>query len=407
MAPAPSTTAASPPNQTFDLAGGLLSLRVDRADIPFDELCAVASRRNPRRGFLFVSKVLGRHWPACPLAMRRVHALLAARLPADLPGPVVFVALAETALVLGSGVRDEYVRATGRADCLLLHTTRHRLPAPVLARFREEHSHAPEHRVHEPANLAHRALLAGARTLVPVDDEASTGDTLLALARAMAPRMPALGHVACAVITDWRGPARVAAWAQAMPAATATMACLLEGEYTFEPGSPPEGVDGGPERAAAAPAGDGPEHPGLTARDFARLGTLHRPPADGPGGRALPWALPAPRPAAPRPGDAPVLVLGTGEFTYPPFLLAEALARAGHDVRCQATTRSPIRPGGPISRALAFPDSYGEGVGNFLYNVSKHDYSLILACYETAPGPTHAALESELDAVAVTYGPPA
>ena len=38
-----------------------------------------------------------------------------------------------------------------------------------------------------------------------------------------------------------------------------------------------------------------------------------------------------------------------------------------------------------VASALAFPDNYGEGVGNFLYNVTPGQYDHVLICHETAP----------------------
>src|SRR4029450_10696987 len=77
------------------------------------------------------------------------------------------------------------------------------------------------------------------------------------------------------------------------------------------------------------------------------------------------------------------LVLGTGEFAYPPFLLAEELERRGLDVRYQSTTRSPIIEGGAIGTSLTFADNYGDGIPNFLYNARREDYDRIIVCHET------------------------
>ena len=72
--------------------------------MPLEQLCGFAARRNPRRGFLFVSRVLGRHLPTRPRVMRDAQLRLARRIPVDLPGPVVVLGLAETAIALAQGV---------------------------------------------------------------------------------------------------------------------------------------------------------------------------------------------------------------------------------------------------------------------------------------------------------------
>ena len=62
-------------------------------------------------------------------------------------------------------------------------------------------------------------------------------------------------------------------------------------------------------------------------------------------------------------------MLGSGEFAYPPYKLAEALDAAGHDVWFQTTTRSPVLVGGAIGSALSFEDNYFDGIPNFVYNL--------------------------------------
>jgi hypothetical protein len=348
--------------RSVPLESGLLRLKVSRAELPLDELCGFASRRNRKRGFLFVSKVLGRHIPVLPKLMSKVHSALAQQIPADLPGPVLFVGLAETAVALGHGVRDQFAAHTGRADTLFLHTTRYRLDQPVLVEFLEEHSHAPSHILYHPASAEHRQTLQTARSLVLVDDEASTGKTFINLTRALTPTMKALERVVTAVITDWRAPHLRSAFREAMPVEASTVA-VLEGEYQFEPGTFEEGE--------AAPPAIGTNTPidRLLARNWGRLGVTQCP------------VLPMPD-LGPVAGKR-ILVLGSSEFVYPPFLLAEALERQGAVVFCQATTRSPVRVGGAISCALEFQDNYADGITNYLYNARKEDYDRILLCTET------------------------
>ena len=101
-------------SHSVDLPTGRLDIKVFGTVMPLQEICGFAARQNPKRGFLFVSKVLGKHIPVRPSKVREVHTRLAAQIPADLPGPVVVIGMAETAICLGNGVFDEYVRLTGR-----------------------------------------------------------------------------------------------------------------------------------------------------------------------------------------------------------------------------------------------------------------------------------------------------
>src|SRR3546814_7864377 len=71
-------------NTKIELSTGTLELVIEHA-AELDAFCDFAARANPKRGFLIVSKVLGRHLPASPNAMRGAMDELGQKLPADLP----------------------------------------------------------------------------------------------------------------------------------------------------------------------------------------------------------------------------------------------------------------------------------------------------------------------------------
>ena len=64
-------------------------------------------------------------------------------------------------------------------------STRHTLGTPLFARFEEEHSHASSHLLHWPIDDALKQQLLATKTLILVDDEASTGKTFINLSRAL------------------------------------------------------------------------------------------------------------------------------------------------------------------------------------------------------------------------------
>ena len=363
------------------LATGDLEVAVTRADWPLDALCDFACRANSKRGFLIVSKVLGRHIPTAPATMRATCRDLAARLPADLPGPVLVVGLAETAVCLGQLVHEELCLRTGRNDLVYLHSTRHQLDRPVLARFDEAHSHAPSHILYRPSDAGVHTLVGGARSLVLVDDEASTGRTFVNLACALA-HLPRLERIATAVLTDWSGGGYLAElpW----PAMSVS---LLAGRVTWNPKSLP--AQEPPQGPSVAKAGA----PTLVSHNYGRLGRADV---------ALETSILIDDLALE--ADRPVLVLGTGEFTFPPFRLAERLERRGARVRVQAVTRSPVRLSGAIQRRLVCADNYGEGVTNYLYNYDPSLGEQVIVCHETPPGSLDPALLAALDGKALPMG---
>ena len=67
------------------------------------------------------------------------------------------------------------------------------------------------------------------------------------------------------------------------------------------------------------------------------------------------------------------------------FLLGRSLEARGVDVAIQSTTRSPILRWGAVNHVLNFPDNYGEGVENFVYNVAPGQYNHVFICHETPP----------------------
>lgn len=358
------------------LATGTLCLRVDRAHWPLDALCGFATRRNPHRAFLIVSKVLGRHIPAAPSLMRRSMRDLAAQVPTDLPGPVLVVGLAETAVCLGQGVFEELARRPGW-DGLFIHSTRQQIDHPLLCRFEEPHSHASAHLIYRPASHD----LASFRSLVLVDDEVSTGTTLANLAAALVERLPSVEQVVAASLTDWSADS---GWLSAMPRPTRSVSLLSGALRWTANGSfvPPDAAG----FAAAAPRlGRLPNH-----RNFGRLG--FGPTAD------------ITIPHVNLPEGTAVRVIGTGEFTFPPFILAEALEKHGYDVVVQATSRSPALLGGAMRHVLSFADNYATGLPNYLYNADPVEGRESLICHETGPQSIDEALIHALNATCISFG---
>jgi len=370
-----------------ELQAGTLTVRwryehPDTGDDPAPPF-GFAERNNPRRAFLFVSTVLGRHVPVAPARVRAAFTTLADGIDAELPGPILMTGMAETAVGLGAGVHDAYVERTGRSDVLYLSSTRAQLDGTLLATFDETHSHASAHQLYRPHHTTDARLLDTARSLVMVDDEASSGATFAHLAQALVEKgVDRFTHVHTAVLTDWSGPLRL----PAMPSGdevTVSRSALLSGRYDWT------AAENAPVRTL--PDADEPREARVSPLqrvDDARLGRAHR------SARELPPALLA----RVRTDPGPILILGTGEHVWEPFLIAEALETHGHDVRFSATTRSPILPGHAVRRGFAFTDHEGLGITNYLYNVAPDDYAHIILCVDTALDAIDPALIATLGA---------
>ncbi|MFJ9677081.1 phosphoribosyltransferase [Streptomyces sp. NPDC101194] len=404
------------------------------------ELLGLALRRNPKRAHLLVSNVLGKHVPQKPSVVyaagfelgRRVHELLgdaAAR-------RAVVLGYAETATGLGHAVAD------GLGVAPYLHSTRRPVEGVERAGgFEESHSHATSHLLlpENPALLAGDCDPAGADAgaemhadaatgagpgadvgapLVLVDDEFSTGNTVLNTIRALHERYPRSRYVVVALV-DMRSSAdhgrltefavEIGARVDLVTRSSGTVA-LPEGvlekgralvaaqeearserpgaagppstkgaafEATASPrsrttGSAAAGADVATGSAVASAAGSGAAEAGVEpGRGFCTRVDLQWPAGVPDGGRhgftpahraALEPVLPAmaARIAAAL-GDARrVLVLGFEELMYAPLRLGTALEdHTDAEVRYSTTTRSPVLavddPGYAIRTRLVFP----------------------------------------------------
>lgn len=367
--------------KTIQLGTGTLTVDVARSDWPLDDLCVFAARDNPRRAFLVVSKVLGRHMPAKPSVMRASFRDLAALIPDDLPGPVLVAGMAETAICLGQGVHEELLKRSGRADMLYLHSTRQVLDYPILCRFEEPHSHASSHIIYRPDALDDS--FAQPRSLVIVDDEISTGTTIKNLAEAMISCLPSLQRVVAVTLADW---SLGNEWASNI-SRPCEVVSLLSGRLEMEAKSKTIAPNKTFDKAATA-LGTMIQH-----HNYGRLG---RDDVANEGDGLIDRLVLEP--------NTKILVLGTGEFTYPSFRIAEKLEALGYDVVVQSTTRSPVQMGDVIRHKLSFADNYGTDVTNYVYNVDPSDDRITILCHETPVGSVDPYLVELLNAQLLAFG---
>lgn len=343
---------------TINLAAGTLTIEVHKAALPLNDLLDFASRINPKRGYLFVSKVLGKHIPCQPSRMRDIYNRLAIAL-LEIPGPVIFIGMAETATGLGAGIADSLARKAQRSDIVFQHTTRHKLPVREWVCFDEAHSHAPDHILYPPLPAFQKSFTK-AQTLVLVDDEISTGRTLRQLGRKLLQNLPNIRRIIIVSIVNWLSPAQQQAFRESV-SRPVSFTSLLEGMFSFVPD---------PAFRPSLPAKAKPLQPPLVAA-LQQTGRRGIAMGEKPG-----------TPSGPYPKGHKVVVVGTGEFQFQPFLWAEWLENKGFEVLFQSTTRSPIQPGGAICESLKFKDEYGEGVDNYLHNPPRSKE--IIIAYEAA-----------------------
>ncbi|MEU6098141.1 phosphoribosyltransferase [Streptomyces sp. NPDC047079] len=368
-------------------------------DEQLTELLGLALRRNPKRAHLLVSNVLGKHVPQSPSVVyahgftlgRRVRELLAADGGGEAESPgeggAVVLGYAETATGLGHCVAD------GLGHAPYLHSTRR--PVEGVARaggFEESHSHATSHLLlpQDPA------LLAGDGPLVLVDDEFSTGNTVMNTIRDLHERYPRKRYVVVALV-DMRSAAdlgRLEDFARQIGArvdlVTAAAGTVRLPQDVLEKGTelvarhespvPDREAHGTVVRVALGwPGGlpDGGRH-GFTPGHRVRLES------------ALP-AMAARLAEALPPQARRVLVLGSEELMYTPLRLAHELERhLPAEVRYSTTTRSPVLavddPGYAIRSRIVFPahDDPADGPGErYAYNVADAGFDAVVAVVDS------------------------
>ena len=364
-----------------------------------EDLLGFAQRINPKRAFLFVSKVLGRHIPVAPGTMRHAFTDLANLVPDDLPEPILVIGMAETAVGLSAGVHQAL--QTRYPNALLLNSTRHSQhnknnTETLLTTFSEDHSHASQHLIYQSADTVTQAQLLASKTLIMVDDEASTGNTCVNVVTALRNAgLTELEQVHLTTLVDWslnqnQAQADVDDNISArLPNIDFHRHHLLSGAWQWTDAPNPEPItmpsvdttEAG--SYALGDTGNWGRFPTLDSTDgfafyltkFQAAFNLFNQQAQFEKEQFDNEQLPK-----------RILVLGSNEFVWLPFLLAEWLETQTQNatVKFSALTRSPIALGGAITTMLSFSDNYGLGMTNFAYNVEPSDWDLIVLCVETS-----------------------
>lgn len=398
-------------------------------DNPYDfvvsDLFKMATRINKKRRFLFVSTVLGKHLAVRPQVPILTGTLLAmmyhqkltgeenAILPAvvqalkqhenapavlqqvedsgiDLSDETLFIGFAETATALGHAVFNTF-----QTKATYIHTTREQLPdIESFVTFEEEHSHATSHRVYseQPEKLLQ------AKRIVLVDDEITTGNTVVNIVETLRKKFPFVKQYMVLSILDWRSEQQRAVFKQleAEWDVTIDFISIMGGQFSCigEPTLTSKQVERTTLEAQEMMLLSIKEPIAQKYyRSIAENGVENKAPYMLATGR---FTLTAEQHKAQKNTikniaeqlkklrtDGPALVIGTGEFMYVPMELATYL---GEDVYVQSTTRSPIycadESGYTITEKIAFESPENNGVENYLYNIQSRPYSELFLVVE-------------------------
>lgn len=352
----------------------------NRSSFTAEDLLGYGARDNRKRGFLFVSKVLGKHVPAEPSQMLKVHKTLAQQvgeivLPMRSSG--IVIGMAETATGLGMGVfRELRALATQTTWSTYFQTTRYsrqRVQDATEGRlvFEEAHSHATELSLEIPpkASEQYQALATG-ETILLVDDEISTGNTFANLLRSLRTINPNFKQVIIATLTDLSNGLVEQRLREVEGIENVTVASLLEGSYHFEPR----------ESQAAS------QTTGRVKEDSSKL-------------LPVKWSRFSARNGISKLENVPAQlilecekhltrgvcrIVGTNEFMDAAFQVALQLEEHGWQTTVQSTTRSPVLVSHQIKSYRPVVDPYCTVTPNFIYNFELAGDENLLVVHESS-----------------------
>ncbi len=338
------------------------------------ELLKLAKRyNNNKRSYLLVNPLQAKHLPVSPTASLSMMDELGARLCRAYPGTKLVIGFAETATAIGAGV------ASAWEGCTYIHTTRECMSdVAEWVYFSEEHSHAVEQKL----CAEHLCdMLDRTDTIIFVDDELSTGKTLLNIVDKLRRQFPqAAGKpVVIATIINRVSADNIERLAKA--GITCEQLLKLENiDYSLWVNDYP----------VAAPASVAPVAPDTALTPCVRLNATWPNPRRGLDGAEYRRACR--RTAAEVMTGIPtsaldgrrVVVLGTEECMFPAITLGQEIEKqfpTGHVVS-HSTTRSPIsvcaEAAYPIRNGYHIHSFYETDRDTFLYNIAAYDTVIVV-----------------------------
>jgi len=344
------------------LKSGILKIK---QSVELNELVDYGSRINKKRGFLFVSKVLGKHLPTKPSLMKKTFKRLANLIPKS-DESTLFIGFAETATALGHGVFEE----ANFKNSFYIHSTRYQTSKKIFLSFCEEHCHAPSHIFYEPCDEELRKKIKDIKKVILIDDEVSTGNTAKNLVNELKKVLPNADKYYLLTILNWAK----------INYENFEYLSLYKGKFDFFPKSMDFKTNVVSETLTAKNLDE------IIPYNFGRYGVTNPLNFDFDKFTDIKILR-----------GKKVLILGTCEFMYLPYLFAKYLEDNGIESYFQATTRSPVNIDGAIKSKLEFKDNYFEEIDNFLYNVADKSYDKIFICYETTTLPKNFNLAEKLD----------
>ncbi|TMU88352.1 hypothetical protein FGG79_02875 [Bacillus sp. BHET2] len=398
-----------------------LALSENPLNLSIDDLFIMAARVNKKRGFLFVSKLLGKHLPLRPLQSLLTSGLLAIEYFEQISGEQVETKDAiikgcfsedpqeiQKAYNLLSGLKlilkndpliigfAETATSLGHAffDCMenagYIHTTREEIKGrePVL-NFKEEHSHAVNQFCY--IDVHH---INNKKPIVLIDDEMTTGKTSLNIIRNIHSKFPR-EHYSVVSILDWRSKENKQQFLQlerelGIKIHTVSLMSgnihfsgetIEKAEYDYQPKNREselhvETFNLAPLFTRTHYVSGKDDIPYIKETGRFGISSDDKEALDATCAEAADYLK------RNRKGNK-TLCLGTGELMYLPMKIASLM---GEGVLYHSTTRSPILPitktGYAIQNGFSFLNPEDDAVIHYVYNIPKDEYDEMFIFFE-------------------------
>ncbi|MEG2788505.1 MAG: phosphoribosyltransferase family protein [Romboutsia sp.] len=342
-------------------------------NLNLDDYLEIAVRNNPKRKFLFVSKVLGKHLACKAYEVDNLGRLIVeAYKNKNINGNNgTIISFAETGTAIGHSVFN-YLDG----DYEFIHTTREIVDGYKSLDFLEEHSHATDHNLY----FENLEILKSEGEVFLVDDEITTANTCINIIRKIQSIYPKKRYIICSIL-NWVDDVNL----DKIKRVEEELDCKIEFVYLFK-GNFDFVMDSIPVVKDTIAIKDINREIKVNFIDLdmddyindkkyikytGRFGINKKDQE-----RLMQVIKRESEKLKIENNDSDVLYLGTEEFMYIPMLFAK---ESKGNVYCHSTTRSPIvdieKYGYPINSKFEIESFYNKGIKNYVYNLDKKNYS--------------------------------
>ena len=329
------------------------------------DVLTVAKRfNNTRRKFLLVNPLQGKHLPTKPSDALEMMNSLGELVAEKFLSARLVIGFAETATAIGAVVAKNL-----SDECFYLQTTRENFSG-TFVEFLEEHSHAPEQKLFAE-NLSE--LINRTDEIIFVDDELSTGKTLLNIVRQLKSKFPVLADkkICAASIINRLSTENFAALSMENISCV-YLVKLEQKSFDVENFSVAEAQNVNPSKipspSSLVPSPYSDTRRGVKIGDyFNRCEAV---------GKSIVDVLKREN------ISGEVVILGTEEFMLPAILAGRELERENFSVVTHSTTRSPIgickEKNYPIREGFKLRSFYDSTRTTYIYNLKRYDAAIIM-----------------------------